>query len=146
MSHCQKVLCACCGFGPLHPVGIQAFSLSAAICSGHLGFPTAEQIGEDLITTRTPQSIHTCHTSRPMFDLSLMNWLKLKPLGTSYFFSKVGLFLLCPKIHHRAVCIKLTGPFQVCGLTTRQGYSQPHLLCFYSLQWQGGALLRRKRR
>lgn len=41
MLGCQKVGCACCGSDPLHPVGIQAFSLPAAICSGHLGLPIA---------------------------------------------------------------------------------------------------------
>lgn len=41
MLRCQKAGCACCGAGPLHPVGIQAFAPPAAICSGHLGFPVA---------------------------------------------------------------------------------------------------------
>lgn len=41
MLCCQKVGCTCFGSGPLHPVGIPAFSLPAAICSGHLGFPIA---------------------------------------------------------------------------------------------------------
>lgn len=46
---------------------------------------------------------------------------QIEALRSLLIFSKPGLFLFCPKIHRRVVCIKLTGPLQVCGLATRKG-------------------------
>lgn len=100
MLCCRKVGCACCGSGPLHPVGIQAFSLPTAICSGHLGFPIAEY-GNSVRPnhyTQLPNHIHLPHIpshARLAFnELAQIEALRYLLI----FFSRVGLFLLCPKI------------------------------------------------